>query len=85
MQVIENIKNEMVCANACPEKDKEFYEQGKCTCYKGKTIDAIKELQAENERLVAESKQCHESNDELCSEHVQLKSQIKKLTKTRSA
>jgi FtsZ-binding cell division protein ZapB len=40
-------------------------------------IDTLKEriagLKAENKRIVSESKQCHQRNDELVSKHLQLK------------
>jgi len=41
--------------------------------------DCIEELEAENERIVAESKQCHETNDALVSEHIALKAENAKL------
>ena len=44
----------------------------------------IKELAAENTRIVAESKQCHETNDGLCSNHMELRKRIKELEADRN-
>ena len=41
--------------------------------------DAITELLAENERIVAESKQCHEQNDRLVSEHIKLRAALERV------
>jgi hypothetical protein len=41
----------------------------------------IKELEAENRRIVSESKQCHQRNDDLVSERLQLKAKHTALVK----
>jgi RNA polymerase-binding transcription factor DksA len=44
-----------------------------------RAADRISGLETENERIVAESKQCHGQNDRLASEHMQLRKRIREL------
>ena len=41
--------------------------------------ERIAELEAENQRVVAESKQCHEQNDRLVSERLKIKAENERL------
>ena len=41
-----------------------------------KQADRIAELEAENKRIVSESKQCHQRNDELVSERIEMKAKL---------
>jgi len=60
------------------------YEDG---LYRGRKESAkrIAELEAENTRIVSESKQCHEQNDRLCAEHMELGKRIAQLEADNAA
>jgi hypothetical protein len=49
IELINNIENEMVCANNCPEHNSNHYDIDRCRCYKkeciqqaGKMLDTLK-------------------------------------------
>ena len=44
--------------------------------FKDQALATIRQLEAENTRIVSEGQHCHKVNDELCKEHVELQTQL---------
>ena len=64
MNVIQNIKNDMVCGNGCPMYHKSHYDIGKCTCHKKQVIveiirrsEDLSAVKAERDKLNTKIKQ----------------------------